>query len=45
VHGTENLYIAGSAPFVTSGVGGPTLLISALSLRLADHLVQLVRHS
>ena len=38
VHGVPNLYVAGSAPFVTAGAGGPTLLIAALSLRLADHL-------
>ena len=38
VHGTRNLYVAGSAPFVTSGANGPTLLLTALSLRLADHL-------
>ncbi len=38
VHGTRNLYAAGSAPFVTSGAAPPTLSIVALSLRLADHL-------
>jgi choline dehydrogenase-like flavoprotein len=38
VHGVPNLYVAGSAPFVTGGAGGPTLLIAALALRLADHL-------
>jgi choline dehydrogenase-like flavoprotein len=38
VHGTENLYVAGSAPFVTGSVANPTLTIVALSLRLADHL-------
>jgi len=43
VHGTSNLYIAGSAAFVTAGVGSPTLLLTALSLRLADHLVARVR--
>ena len=43
VHGTENLYVTGSAPFVTAGVGGPTLLLTALSLRLADHLAEKVR--
>jgi choline dehydrogenase-like flavoprotein len=40
VHGTENLYVAGSASFVTGGVGSPTLLLTALALRLADHLVE-----
>ena len=43
VHGTPNLYVAGSAPFVTSGVSNPTLTITALSLRLADHLVMTLR--
>ncbi len=42
VHGTENLYVTGSAPFVTAGVNGPTLLLTALSLRLSDHLVEKV---
>lgn len=43
VHGTANLYVAGGAPFVTCGVAHPTLTISALSLRLADHLAGRVR--
>lgn len=38
VHGCDNLYVAGSAPFVTGSVSNPTLTIVALSLRLADHL-------
>jgi choline dehydrogenase-like flavoprotein len=38
VHGTENLYIAGSSIFPTGGVVNPTLTIVALSMRLADHL-------
>jgi choline dehydrogenase-like flavoprotein len=38
VHGTSNLYAAGSGVFPTSGVGVPTLSLVALSLRLADHL-------
>ena len=42
VHGIENLYITGSAPFVTAGANGPTLLLTALSLRLSDHLVEKV---
>jgi choline dehydrogenase-like flavoprotein len=43
VHGTPNLYVAGSAPFVTSGVSNPTLTITALSLRLAEHLTTTLR--
>lgn len=38
VHTTENLFIAGSSVFSTSGVTHPTLTIGAISLRLADHL-------
>jgi choline dehydrogenase-like flavoprotein len=38
VHGIDNLYIAGSSVFSTAGTGSPTLMIIALSLRLADHL-------
>jgi len=38
VHGIDNLYIAGSSVFPTSGSANPTLTIVALTLRLADHL-------
>ncbi len=38
VHGLDNLYIAGSSVFPTSGHANPTLMIIALALRLADHL-------
>jgi choline dehydrogenase-like flavoprotein len=38
VFDVNNLYIAGSSVFPTSGTGRPTLTIVALSLRLADHL-------
>jgi choline dehydrogenase-like flavoprotein len=40
VHGYDNLYLAGSSVFPTSGASNPTLTIVALSLRLADHLLQ-----
>jgi choline dehydrogenase-like flavoprotein len=36
VHGIENLYLAGSSVFPTSGSATPTLTIVALALRLAD---------
>lgn len=38
VHGVEGLYIAGSSVFPTSGYANPTLMIVALSIRLADRL-------
>jgi len=38
VHGTQNLFVAGSSVFPTSGHANPTLMIVALALRLAAHL-------
>lgn len=38
VHGTNNLFVAGSSVFPTAGYTNPTLTIVALALRLADHL-------
>ncbi len=38
VHGVDNLYVAGSATFATSGAANPTLTLIALALRLSDHL-------
>jgi choline dehydrogenase-like flavoprotein len=40
VHGTENLYVAGSSVFPAVGFANPTLTIVELTLRLADHLEQ-----
>ncbi len=40
VWGTKGLFVAGSAVFPTSGFANPTLTISALALRLADHLAE-----
>jgi choline dehydrogenase-like flavoprotein len=42
VHGTANLFVAGSSVFPTGGYANPTLTIVALSLRLADHLKRLL---
>lgn len=42
VHGTPNLFVAGSAVFPTSGQANPTLLITALAARLAAHVARLV---
>ena len=38
VHGMTNLFIAGSSVFPTGGSSPPTLTITALALRLSDHL-------
>jgi len=38
VHGIDNLHIAGSSLFPTSGWANPTLTIAALALRTADRL-------
>jgi choline dehydrogenase-like flavoprotein len=38
VHGIDNLYIAGSSVFPTTGYTNPTLTIVALALRMADQL-------
>ena len=41
VHGIDNLYVAGSSLFPTSGWANPTLSIVALALRTADRLLSL----
>ena len=38
VHGVDNLFVAGSSVFPTSGYANPTATIAALAVRLADHL-------
>lgn len=38
VHGTANLYVAGSSVFATGGLAPPTFTIVALAHRLAGHL-------
>jgi len=43
VHSMANLYIAGCSVFPTYGASNPTLTIVALSLRLADHLRDVLR--
>ena len=43
VHGVANLYAAGSSVFPTAGAANPTLTITALALRLADHLKEELR--
>jgi choline dehydrogenase-like flavoprotein len=41
VHGVDNLFMAGSSVFPTSGYANPTLTIVALAIRLAEHLKSL----
>ena len=41
VHGVQNLYVASSSVFPTSGFSNPTLTILALAVRLADRLKRL----
>lgn len=41
VHGTTNLYVAGSSVFASGhGYANPTLSIIALAVRLGDHLIE-----
>lgn len=40
VHGTANLFVAGSSVFTTSGFSNPTLPIVQLALRLGAHLAR-----
>jgi choline dehydrogenase-like flavoprotein len=45
VHGVENLYVAGSSVFPTSGWANPTLTIAALTLRTSDHIASRLARS
>ena len=38
MHGMSNLYVAGSSVFPTVGANFPTITISALALRLGEHI-------
>jgi choline dehydrogenase-like flavoprotein len=38
VHGIRNLYISGSSCYATAGAVNPTLTLTAMALRLAQHL-------
>jgi choline dehydrogenase-like flavoprotein len=42
VHGTSNLFVAGSSVFPSGGYANPTLTIVALALRLGGHLKRVV---
>jgi choline dehydrogenase-like flavoprotein len=39
VHGVDNLFVAGSSVFPTSGIANPTLTLLALAYRMGDHLI------
>jgi choline dehydrogenase-like flavoprotein len=43
VHGLDNLYVAGSSVFPHPGDGSPTIMLMAMALRLADHLLERLR--
>jgi choline dehydrogenase-like flavoprotein len=38
VHGTDNLYVCSNAVFPTGSAVNPTLTLTAMSMRLGDHL-------
>lgn len=40
VHGVANLYVAGSSVFPTAGYSGPTMMLMALGIRIAEHLAR-----
>ncbi|MDE0606186.1 MAG: GMC family oxidoreductase [Acidimicrobiaceae bacterium] len=42
MHEVDNLWVAGSSVFATAGTATPTMSIVALSIRLADHLQELL---
>jgi choline dehydrogenase-like flavoprotein len=43
VHNVTNLFIAGSAVFPTSSQANPTLTVTALAVRLSDHIAKLLK--
>ena len=44
VHGISNLFTAGASNYVTAAAPNPTLTLIALTLRLSDHLKQIIRN-
>jgi choline dehydrogenase-like flavoprotein len=43
VHGFDNLYVASASTFPSAGSANPTLHITAMALRLADHIQRQAR--
>jgi choline dehydrogenase-like flavoprotein len=44
VHGVDNLFIAGSSVFPTTGFANPTFTIIALAQRLSEHVQRILDH-
>ncbi len=40
VHGVDNLFVAGSSVFASAGYSGPTMMLIAFAIRLAEKLAQ-----
>jgi choline dehydrogenase-like flavoprotein len=38
IHGVDNMYVAGSSVFPSTGISNPTMTIITLSIRLAEHV-------
>jgi choline dehydrogenase-like flavoprotein len=45
IHGLSNVFIAGPSVFPTGGYANPALTAVALTVRLADHIKQLMGHT
>jgi hypothetical protein len=43
IHGIDNVYVASSSTFITSGQANSTFMVVAFALRLADHLQRRLR--
>ena len=43
IHGVKNMFVAGSSVFPTGGFANPTLTIVALAIKLADHMIGIMK--